>query len=84
VARFNERFILSLGGCKHCLAMDDELNILPITDSVHAIKPVNLPQNEAPEPSPEPSPSPESCAPPFLPSLPPPQPYPITLGRHHV
>lgn len=41
VARFNERFILSLGSCKHCLAMDDELNILPITDSSHSIHPVS-------------------------------------------
>jgi len=46
VARFNERFILSLGNNKHCLAMDDELNILPITDSVHKLMPVHLPQNE--------------------------------------
>ncbi|THV00462.1 DUF699-domain-containing protein [Dendrothele bispora CBS 962.96] len=31
VARFNERFILSLGGCKDCLVLDDELNVLPIS-----------------------------------------------------
>ena len=29
--RFNERFILSLSSCKNCLAIDDELNLLPIT-----------------------------------------------------
>lgn len=34
VPRFNERFILSLGDCKSCLVLDDELNILPI--STHA------------------------------------------------
>ncbi|KAK9768623.1 N-acetyltransferase 10 [Basidiobolus ranarum] len=31
VARFNERFILSLGGCQNCLVIDDELNVLPIS-----------------------------------------------------
>ncbi|KAL5519901.1 hypothetical protein ACEPAG_1561 [Sanghuangporus baumii] len=31
VARFNERFILSLGVCEDCLVLDDELNVLPIS-----------------------------------------------------
>ncbi|KAJ2892993.1 hypothetical protein MKZ38_009142 [Zalerion maritima] len=31
VARFNERFILSLGACDSCLVIDDELNVLPIS-----------------------------------------------------
>ncbi|KAJ6601138.1 GNAT acetyltransferase 2-domain-containing protein [Mycena vulgaris] len=31
VARFNERFILSLGSCDDCLFLDDELNVLPIS-----------------------------------------------------
>ena len=31
VARFNERFILSLGDCANCLVLDDELNVLPIS-----------------------------------------------------
>ncbi|EFX00819.1 nucleolar ATPase [Grosmannia clavigera kw1407] len=31
VPRFNERFILSLGGCEACLVIDDELNVLPIS-----------------------------------------------------
>ncbi|KAF6749176.1 NAT10 protein [Ephemerocybe angulata] len=31
VARFNERFILSLGACADCLVLDDELNVLPIS-----------------------------------------------------
>lgn len=31
VARFNERFILSLGSCESCLVVDDELNALPIS-----------------------------------------------------
>ena len=45
--RFNERFILSLGSCKTCLAIDDELNILPITSHIKEIKPVTIPgQNE--------------------------------------
>ncbi|KAF9458787.1 DUF699-domain-containing protein [Collybia nuda] len=30
-ARFNERFILSLGSCPDCLVLDDELNVLPIS-----------------------------------------------------
>jgi len=29
VARFNERFILSLGGCGSALVLDDELNVSP-------------------------------------------------------
>ncbi|KAL3793559.1 hypothetical protein ACHAW5_002839 [Stephanodiscus triporus] len=31
VPRFNERFILSLGGCTNCLVCDDELNVLPLS-----------------------------------------------------
>eukprot|EP01134_Creolimax_fragrantissima_P008107 CFRG8107T1 len=31
VARFNERFLLSLGDCQNCLVLDDELNVLPIS-----------------------------------------------------
>lgn len=31
VARFNERFILSLASCDDCLILDDELNVLPIS-----------------------------------------------------
>src|SRR5438034_4537237 len=31
VARFNERFILSLGSCDSCLVIDDKLNVLPIS-----------------------------------------------------
>jgi len=31
IPRFNERFILSLGGCANCLVCDDELNILPLS-----------------------------------------------------
>ena len=41
--RFNERFLLSLSNCKTCIAIDDELNILPITEHIKAIKEVNLP-----------------------------------------
>ncbi|KAF1975777.1 DUF699-domain-containing protein [Bimuria novae-zelandiae CBS 107.79] len=35
VARFNERFILSLGKCESCLVVDDELNVLPISGGKH-------------------------------------------------
>nr|POE48354.1 rna cytidine acetyltransferase [Quercus suber] len=30
-ARFNERFLLSLGSCESCLVVDDEMNVLPIS-----------------------------------------------------
>ena len=41
--RFNERFILSLSKCKTCIAIDDELNILPLTQSIRDIEEVRLP-----------------------------------------
>ena len=43
IARFNERFILSLGSCQSCLVVDDELNVLPISGgrSVQPLPPVN-------------------------------------------
>ena len=31
VARFNERFLLSLTSCETCLVLDDELNVLPLS-----------------------------------------------------
>lgn len=42
VARFNERFLLSLTGCDACLVVDDKLDVLPITS-----RPVE-PVSEAP------------------------------------
>jgi N-acetyltransferase 10 len=46
VSRFNERFILSLGSCKSCLVIDDELNVLPISGGkgVEALLPPDLDQ----------------------------------------
>ena len=41
--RFNERFILSLANCKTCMAIDDELNILPLTQHIKDIQEVKLP-----------------------------------------
>lgn len=43
VARFNERFVLSLGSCDSCLFVDDELNVLPISGgkNVTALAPVD-------------------------------------------
>lgn len=41
--RFNERFLLSLSNCKTCIAIDDELNILPITKHIKDIEEVQLP-----------------------------------------
>jgi N-acetyltransferase 10 len=45
VARFNERFILSLGKCDSCLVVDDELNVLPISGGKH-VKPIAPPDPE--------------------------------------
>ncbi|CCF60285.1 hypothetical protein KAFR_0J02210 [Kazachstania africana CBS 2517] len=39
VARFNERFILSLGSNENCLVVDDELNVLPISGAKN-VKPL--------------------------------------------
>ncbi|KAF2674092.1 DUF699-domain-containing protein [Microthyrium microscopicum] len=52
VARFNERFILSLGGCETCLVVDDELNVLPISGgkSVKPLPPPD-PQDESRSPN---------------------------------
>lgn len=46
VARFNERFILSLGNCSSCLVIDDEMNVLPISGgkNVKALPPPDLDQ----------------------------------------
>jgi N-acetyltransferase 10 len=45
VARFNERFILSLGSCESCLVVDDELNVLPISGGKN-VKPLPPPVTE--------------------------------------
>lgn len=45
VARFNERFILSLGSCEDCLVLDDELNVLPISRGKD-ITPVSEPSSD--------------------------------------
>lgn len=51
-ARFNERFILSLGSCESCLVVDDELNVLPISGG----------KNIKPLPPPDPDVQPKSAA----------------------
>ncbi|KAL1585829.1 RNA cytidine acetyltransferase [Cladosporium halotolerans] len=38
VARFNERFILSLGSCDSCLVIDDEMNVLPISGGKNVVE----------------------------------------------
>ena len=50
VARFNERFILSLGSCESCLVVDDELNVLPISGgkSVKPLPPATTENEESP------------------------------------
>ena len=40
VARFNERFLLSLSTNRHCLVVDDQLNILPISSKNLVIEPI--------------------------------------------
>ena len=45
VARFNERFVLSLGSCETCLFVDDELNVLPISGGKN-VKPLPPPDSE--------------------------------------
>ena len=45
IARFNERFVLSLGSCDHCLFVDDELNVLPISGGKN-VKPLPPPMSE--------------------------------------
>lgn len=49
VARFNERFILSLGSCESCLVVDDELNVLPISGgkNVQQLPPVTSEEKES-------------------------------------
>ncbi len=39
VARFNERFLLSLTACQACIVMDDELNVLPISSHIRTLEP---------------------------------------------
>ena len=50
VARFNERFILSLGSCESCLVVDDELNVLPISGgkNVQQLPPATADGKESP------------------------------------
>ena len=50
VARFNERFILSLGSCDDCLVLDDELNVLPISRGKD-IKPIEEARGKSKEES---------------------------------
>ena len=45
-ARFNERFILSLGSCESCLVVDDELNVLPVSGGKN-IKPLPPPDPDS-------------------------------------
>lgn len=49
IARFNERFILSVADCKNCLVMDDELNVLPISSHVEELQPVEAADVVEPE-----------------------------------
>ena len=48
IARFNERFLLSLGSCESCIVVDDELNVLPISGgkSVQRLPPTDSEEND--------------------------------------
>lgn len=46
VARFNERFLLSLASCPACLVLDDELNVLPISHHARDIVPAAAEEGE--------------------------------------
>ena len=46
--RFNERLVLSLAECPACILMDDEMNVLPTSSHVRAIKPLALDADGAP------------------------------------
>ncbi|KAF2772117.1 DUF699-domain-containing protein [Teratosphaeria nubilosa] len=50
VARFNERFILSLGSCDSCLVIDDEMNVLPVSGGRSVVE-RNLSEDEARKPA---------------------------------
>ncbi|KAK3713249.1 N-acetyltransferase 10 [Vermiconidia calcicola] len=45
-ARFNERFILSLGACASCLVVDDEMNVLPISGGKNVVEKKELTSEE--------------------------------------
>ncbi|KCV71673.1 tRNA(Met) cytidine acetyltransferase [Fonticula alba] len=47
VARFNERFLLSLSKCSNCMVLDDELNLLPISSHLNGLVAVPAPDSEA-------------------------------------
>ncbi|CAI5439196.1 unnamed protein product [Caenorhabditis angaria] len=46
VARFNERFILSLASCSSILVLDDQLRVLPISSSIEKIEAVPASQKK--------------------------------------
>jgi N-acetyltransferase 10 len=46
VARFNERFLLSLAQCSAALVVDDELNVLPISTAAKNFLATHQPSEE--------------------------------------
>lgn len=58
--RFNERFILSLADCPSCLVVDDELNVLPISE--HNVSSVTPPPAASASPLATPSTSSSSSS----------------------
>ncbi|VDO84507.1 unnamed protein product [Heligmosomoides polygyrus] len=51
VARFNERFILSLASCKDIVVVDDQLHILPISSHITSLEPIQPSAKNAVSPS---------------------------------
>jgi N-acetyltransferase 10 len=47
VARFNERFILSLAANERCIVLDDELNVLPLSKHTRKIEPLPPTQTDS-------------------------------------
>ncbi|XP_063227947.1 RNA cytidine acetyltransferase [Bacillus rossius redtenbacheri] len=51
VARFNERFLLSLASCPRCLVMDDQLTVLPLSSHNLRVEPADRSGPEGPDPA---------------------------------
>ncbi|CAB3408570.1 unnamed protein product [Caenorhabditis bovis] len=47
IARFNERFILSLASCSSILVLDDQLRVLPISSHIEKMEPLTASQKKA-------------------------------------
>jgi N-acetyltransferase 10 len=46
--RFNERLILSMGDCKRCLLVNDDLTVLPLSSKTADVTPVEVSWRDEP------------------------------------